>query len=139
MQLNRAAGRANLALLASLGPLDLTSGEPVDVSRVLDTENSPGLLRLPGPSGRVESLASIFVHPQLDDEATEVITAASSRALASHCVPPNAVERLASGDLAGFLKIRRAALQRVLSERRDALAEPGANDRPAIAHLVVPD
>ena len=139
VQLNRAAARANLALLASLGPLDLTSGEPVDVSRVLDTEDSPGLLRLPGPSGRVESLASVFVHPQLDDEATEVITAASPQVLASHCVPPEAVDRLAAGDLAGFLEIRREALQRVLSERRDALAEPGANDRPAIAHLVVPD
>jgi len=137
-QLNRAAARANVALLSTLSPLDLETGDPIDVAQVLDDPS--GLLRVPAASGRVESLASVLLHPAISDDAIEgLIGEATPDALASHGVPQEAVDQLVDGDVDGFLALRLARLQELLDSRILALAEPTASDRPSISSLVVAD
>ena len=139
-QLNRAAARANLALLSSLEPRDFRSGDRIDVSSLLDSEDSGGPLRIPASSGRVETLASVFVHSQVaDDELVDAISEAPEEVLASHAISTEAAEALREGRLDDFLALRWSALGPILTARRDALAEPGALDRPPIASLFLAD
>jgi len=139
-QLNRAAGRVNIALLNTLEPRDLRSGEPIDASQVLDTEDPAALLRIPGSNGRVASLANIFLHPALDDdEILDVIAGAPDEALRSHGLTASiAIEALESS-IDKVLQGRRSTLQSLLARQLLGLAEPGASDRPPIASLVVSD
>jgi hypothetical protein len=140
VQLNRAAGRVNLSLLASLGPRELTTGETLDATALFDDHDGGGLLRVPSESGRVESLASVFVHPTLpDDQVSAALTEATEEVLRSHGLDAGLVEPLRNGHVDAFLTARREALDGRLSRELALLAEPGASDRPPIASLVVPD
>jgi hypothetical protein len=136
-QLNRAAARANVALLASLGPRDFSTGELLDTSAVLGAEDA-GLLRLTGPSNRVESLASVFVHPPLPEEdAAVALGGAPSEVLRSHSVTEEAARALREGAIDIFLRLRRSELAVVLGSAELVLAEPGLTDRPPLSSLVV--
>lgn len=63
-RLTEAVARANLALLASLGPRSLTSGEPIEVASLLDRDEPLAQLGSPGVA---RSLAHVFINPDLDD------------------------------------------------------------------------
>ncbi|HUN78460.1 MAG TPA: DUF262 domain-containing protein [Solirubrobacteraceae bacterium] len=132
-QLNRAAGRLNIALLNRLQPLNLRDGKPVDVAALLDEGE---LLRIPSRSGRFDSIASVFLHPALrDDEIADTFAAASADILASHGVN-GPLERDAGLDLGQLVTLRERSLSTLLPARLDTLTEPQANDRPAIAELL---
>ena len=94
MQLNRAAARTNLALLAALQPQDLRSHEPVDARAVFERVDVDGLLRILPDTGRVTSLASIFIHESVpDDELIGLFGFRAGRALeatAFYATPLNA-------------------------------------------------
>jgi hypothetical protein len=135
-QLNRAASRINLALLAHLRPLDLQTGDEVDVPALLDEGE---LLRIPSATGRVDSIASVFLNSVVrDDEIAETLATASVKVLASHGFDPSAVID-AEPDLGQIVSSRLEALSTILPERLVALSEPGVSDRPSIEALVVPD
>lgn len=139
-QLNRAAARVNIALLSTLEPQDFRTGEPIDVSRLLDGDDPAGSLRITGTDGRVTSLASIFLHPGLDDdEIGEVIAGASDPALRSHALSEPIALKAAEGSIGEFLSGRLLVLHDVLLRELLALAEPEASDRPPIASLIVSD
>lgn len=139
-QLNRAAARVNIALLSTLDPKDLRDGEPIDVSQLLDTDDPAGLLRIPGADGRVASLASVFLHPSLDDdEIADVLAGAPDDALKSQALSKAAAVRALTSSSDALLTDRLATLQVVLSQELLALAEPEASDRPPIASLIVSD
>jgi hypothetical protein len=137
-QLNRAAGRINLALVAQLEPVDLQTGEPIDVSALLDGGE---FLRVPLPSGRVESIASVFLHPPLrDDEVAETFFNASQDALKTHGLSRKAVvEILVEGGAGAVIPGREEALLTLLPSRLAALVESQATDRPPLSALAVPD
>jgi hypothetical protein len=138
-QLNRAAGRVNLALLAQLSPLNLETGKSVDVPALLD-EGEP--LRLLSEDGRVDSIANLFLHPPVrDDEFVELLVGASDDVLASHGLSRgtvNAVEAEGGGG-AAIVKRRTQMLFPFLSDRLAALTEWDASDRPALSALAVQD
>jgi hypothetical protein len=136
-QLNRAAGRINLALLAQLHPLDLRTDEEVDVPALLDGGE---FLRIPSVVGRVESIASAFLHPPMrDDQIIEVFFEASDAALASHGLEREAVAGIVDEGIGGMLANREEALSSLFPNRLLALTEPGVGDRPGLAMLTVPD
>jgi hypothetical protein len=136
-QLNRAAGRINLALLAHLHPLELETGGDVDVPALLDGGE---LLRLPLESGGIDSIASIFLHPPLrDDQLADAFAGASADSLASHGLPRDAVLSLLNGSIDDLLARRTEELQVVLPAHLSSLTEVGIGDRPAIATLAIPD
>jgi hypothetical protein len=135
-QLNRAASRINLALLDQLHPLDLQTGERVDVPALLDGGE---LLRIPSSSGSVDSIASVFLHATLrDDELTGVFANASLEALQSHALTSAAAVAVDSG-LGAIVAGRLESLTALLPKRVTALAEPEKSDRPAIASLAIDD
>ena len=135
-QLNRASGRINLALLAQLRPLDLQSGEEVDVPALLDDGE---LLRIPSATGRIDSIGSIFLNPVIrDDEIAETFSAASVDVLVSQGLDLSSLG-VAESDLSQIVSSRLRVLATLLPERLESLSEPGINDRPAIETLVVPD
>jgi hypothetical protein len=135
-QLNRASGRINLALLAQLRPLDLQTGEDVDVPALLDDGE---LLRIPSATGRIDSIGSIFLNPVIrDDEIAETFSAASVDVLVSQGLDPSSLG-VAEPDLSQIVSTRLRVLATLLPERLESLSEPGINDRPAIEALVVPD
>lgn len=137
IQLNRAAARANVALLASLEPRDLSSGQPIDVPALLDVENGR-LLRLPDQKGAVGVLSQIFVHPPLrDDELPAFLAGADADTRRSHGISDVALNFLRQENTSLFLQERGGELMRTLIARRESLAEPGASDRPAIESLIV--
>lgn len=136
-QLNRAASRINLALLNQLHPLDLRTGEPVDVPALLDGGEG---LRIPWAGGHVNSIANVFLHASLrDDEVDDVLTAASTDALASHGLPSSAAGLLASETMDAVLSARAEILAQALPECLNALTEPEMSDRPALSTLAVAD
>lgn len=139
-QLNRAAARVNIALLSTLGPQDLRTGEPIDVPRLLGSDDPSGLLRLPGAGESGTSLANVFLHPGLsDDELFEVLAGASSAARHSHGIARQYTAEELEASTMGFLEDRLETLGALLPSSLLALAEPDASDRPPLASLIVTD
>jgi hypothetical protein len=135
-QLNRAAGRINVALLDRLHPLDLRDGKEVDVAALLEEGE---LLRVALKAGRVDSVAGVFLHaPLRDDEIAEAFAGAPDEVLASHGLDRKGVVA-ADGDLGKLVASRANTLAGVLLVRLRTLIEPAASDRPAITSLTVPD
>jgi hypothetical protein len=136
VQLNRAAGRLNVALLNALRPLDLRTGAPIDVASLLDRDDvSPFqvIVSAPGLSGRL-------LHPPLDDdEVLHVLAEADTASLQSHAISTEARDALVGGNEEEFRALRDPNLRGALTERRAALAELEAVDRPAIDALVLDD
>jgi hypothetical protein len=139
-QLNRAAARANVSLMASMGPRDLDTGERIDVGRLFDTPGE-GLVRVADPADpRQQSLATLFVHPTPgDDDLTGLLLSSEPKVAQSHVVSTTAIELLRSGDLSGFLREREHDLAVALASRADALVELHGSDRPSLSSLVVGD
>jgi hypothetical protein len=138
VQLNKAATKMNISLLSSLSPRDLSSGQLVDVGALLDEDGPGALLELVAPA--TPHLAGRMLHPAI--EATDLVPlvqGASSEALASHAVSDDAAAALLAGEHGDFLSIRAADLEERLNEQRRRLAEPDADDHPALATLAVPD
>lgn len=139
IQLNRAAARANVALLSTLEPRDLVTGEAIDVPALLD-QHEVALVRITSTDAKTRSLANVFIHPPLsDDEVVPALISATPETLQSHGVTPQAYEFLRSSETDAFLQARGTELDDVLTHRRTALAEIAANDRPPLSALVVAD
>lgn len=136
VQLNRAAARLNLALLNAMRPIDLRTGEPVDVAALLDRDDVAPLQVIAQAPGLVDRL----LHPPLDDdEVPAVLARDDTDGLRSHALPPAARDALLRGDEQEFSAIRQPVLSKALGERRAALAEIDAIDRPAIDALALDD
>ena len=138
VQLNKAATKMNVALLYSLHPRDLLTGEPVDVRALLEDEGPQALLELvpdadPQLAGRLlhGAVEDDIVAPLLFDAVPEVLT--------SHAIPVDAVAALREGDATTFVRARALELERRLGERREQLAEPNADDHPPLSTLVIDD
>lgn len=138
VQLNKAAAKMNIALLSSLHPRNLRDGEPVDVGALLDDDGSQALLEIVPDS--VPQLAGRLLHGAVDDEiVAPMLLNASSSILKSHAITPKAIDALRTNDAREFVTARARELDRRLSDRRDQLAEPSADDHPPLAALVVED
>lgn len=136
-QLNRAAGRINLALLAHLDPINLETGEDIDLPALLDAGE---LLRVPSSGGSIESIANLFLHPPLrDDRILDVLENAADTALVSHGLSKEAVEQTTESGIDALLQERANALASLLPTHLVALAELGMTDRPSVASLSVPE
>jgi hypothetical protein len=138
VQLNKAATKMNIALLSSLKPRDLTTGELVDVGALLDDDGPGALLELVAPA--TPQLAGRMLHPAVEaSDLVPLMQSASAETRASHAVSDDAAAALLAGQDADFLRMRAAGLNELLTEQRRRLAEPDADDHPALAALAVPD
>lgn len=137
VQLNKAAAKTNIALLASLHPRDLQTGDLIDVGGLLDDDGSQALLEVVADAH--PQLAGRLLHGAMDDVVAPLLVDGSPEALRSHAVPDTAVAALRADDIDGFVTLRAAELARVLEERRLQLAEPEADDRPPLSTLLIDD
>lgn len=136
-RLNTAAGRLAFAVLWSMAPKDLVTGEPVDVASVIDH----GMVSILG-AGVVpadSALADRLLQAPTSAPVRELLADAAPEVLHSHLLEPSQLASLRDGDTAAFLGQR----TRALLELQDAVwqdrAEWEANDRPPIAALVTAD
>lgn len=138
VQLNKAASKLNISLLASLHPRDLRDGSAVDVGALLEDDGADALLEVVASSS--PRLAGRLLHPAVDDgELGPVLHAADPAVLATHAVPRAAAEALMIGRPEEFISLRGPHLEQRLREQRERLAEPQADDRPPLSSLVVAD
>lgn len=139
VQLNKAAAKTNIALLASLQPRDLEdeNGGLIDVGGLLDDDGSQALLEIVPDAD--PQLAGRLLHGAVEDVVIPLLLNASPEALRSHAIPEAAVSALRADDIPEFIRLRAAELASVLEERREQLAEPDADDRPPLSTLVVDD
>jgi len=138
VQLNKAATKMNLALLSSLNPRNLVDGQLVDVGALLDDDGPGALLDLVTPAR--PQLAGRILHPAIEAaDLVPLLREASTEARASHAISDAAVAALLQGDTLKFLKKRAADLDDRLKEQRRRLAEPDADDHPALVALTIPD
>ncbi len=138
VQLNKAATKMNIALLASLGPLDLRDGSAIDVGDLLETAGAEALLEVVAPVA--PRLAGRLLHPAFDEsELGVLLKEATPEMLVSHAIPDGATETLLNGESEQFAALRGEHLNKRLREERVRLAEPDADDRPPLAALAVAD
>jgi hypothetical protein len=144
----RAAGsRLALLALASLGPRNLSDGQPVDVAAMIEKDGADAFRLVvpvrPGALLLARSPANRTLHPgtgSLRRLLIERINSAGPEdvALASHAVSPAAARALSSGESAGFFEMRKQAMIEALERLGERLAgwSRHDHDRPSIAYLL---
>jgi hypothetical protein len=134
---NHAMTKINVLGLLSTSPLDLATGEPVDISRLLERGNP---LRPIVPGSQVphtESLANRVV--ALGGSQRAVLTAlatAPERVAASHLVDAESQDQLRQGDHDRFLDRRAELVRSTIAHHVQRMAEWGARDGRALADIV---
>ncbi len=164
VRMNVAAAGTNIALLGTLGPRDLVSGEEIDLALHLDQADPPRTVLLsfaPDDAGDasgapaespapIAALAWRVLQPVLEDEADTpglrrddtvgaALMSASDEVLNTHGFDGEAIQALREGDLRGAATAREQALAALLRDAWAQLAEPDATDRPALESLTVDD
>lgn len=164
VRMNFAAARTNVALLGTLGPRDLVSGEEIDLASHLDNADPPsaalpsfapdsanGVHAAAGAdSTAIASLAWRLLQPvedldegdsglRRDDAVVAALMAASDEVLSTHGFDGQAIRALRDGELREAALTREHVLTERLSAAWEQLAEPDAADRPALESLTVDD
>jgi len=131
----RANPKLLAAVLAAQAPRDVTNGDQVPLVEHFNHPRKRWFVRIvppaspDGPSG-----GAVFLHPPATAQAfARALVEASAEVLSSHSVPEPARDALRSGDVAGFVALREAALRERTIHFTDFLAAWGAPDRPPIA------
>jgi hypothetical protein len=164
VRMNVAAARMNVALLGTLGPRDLVSGDEVDLASHLDQADPPSTVfasfapeaggdasgEPAGDQSVTAALAWRLLQPVLDndddsaalrqdDAIGAALMTADDDVLRSHGFDDAAIRGLRDGDLRSAAAARGRALATRLRDAWEQLAEPDAVNRPALESLTVDD
>lgn len=141
-----AASKLQALALLELVPRDLETGEPLDMGRLLDyqqTGDDPPFASIlkgnRGDTGLVQSVANRLAHPVRPGLRRTLLDVTDPVTLASHGISPEAAEALRDGDTQRFLSLRAATLQGHFELVFARHARWDASDRPSLASLVVSD
>jgi hypothetical protein len=116
--------RVNILGMLSLDPVDLNTGQPCAVAQLLDADDP--LIR---PVEVADAgLENYLVHGATGRPLRDLLLDATPTQLRSHGVTTAARDKLAAGDVDGFLTDRAAVLKRVMGEHINRMAEWGAHD-----------
>jgi hypothetical protein len=149
-----AASRFSMLALASLGPRDLDSGEPLDVAAMIEEgdadafrlilpadTSSPALrspanrILLPGAGSKRRAILRRVQNPILFGAKAE---GGADAVLSSHAISREAVAALESDRVDKFLKARKSRMTEALQALADKLTgwSQSDRDRPSIAYLL---
>ncbi len=135
--------RLQLLALWSLAPRHIVTGAPLRIDELMQSDGPAQPIQRAGKNVDTQAaagLANRLLHPPLPGGLRKPLVAQSSVAiLASHGITPEAHARLASGDVAAFLRLREDALRPHIEQFLEKHARWNASDRPPIAHLIVED
>jgi hypothetical protein len=142
-----ATAKSKLAVcaLASFGPRDLRTGEPLDVAAMFQgpspSHSSPSLPIIVkhhenDETGR--SVANRLLHPRLSPvELIKALARAAPEIAVSHAITSDAQSALRSREYDKFLELRRRRLSELSSVFFRKEAEIGADDSPPLDTIVV--
>lgn len=142
-QFSTARTKLQCCALASLGPRDLSTGEPLDIPAVLSAdvaEKVTTILRGKFASDeQARGLANRALHPRLSSsEFVKAIAASADEdALRSHAMSGEAQRALRDRDFTRFLASRERTLQGVVDRYFRRQAEWGADDSPSLESMIV--
>ena len=139
------ADESRIALLAlvHLGPRDLHTGSRLDVPGLLETHDKDAFIKIlkqagleqsRSPANRLIQSKGTPVHQLLRERIFEHGT--EDAVLASHAISQRAAERLAAGDLEGFLAKRAETLTEEIRHFCERRAAWNYSDRPSIDYLL---
>lgn len=136
------SGRIAMVALASLGPVDLTTGAPLDIANLAHGPGDPTRFLVSGPRAGtlLESVANRVLHPPTADgvDLLELVrewrdvAGENADALRSHAVSPEGMAAVDADDVDTFLTERGKAIERVVAAFLDRMAAPGHSDRPGL-------
>ncbi|SCF39450.1 DUF262 domain-containing protein [Micromonospora mirobrigensis] len=134
---NHAMAKLNTLGLLSAEPRDVTSGNLIDIGRILE-QGSPlrPLLREDGSTGVDSTIANRFVLPPGERISPAVLAAASAEVAASHLLSEAAQEELGGGNVPTFLLLRAEDCSRVITDHVNRMAEWGARDGRAVSDIL---
>jgi Protein of unknown function DUF262 len=137
VHLNHAAAKINLLGLLSMGPRDLTTGDPLDAIGLLD-ERTPvrEIVADPGSPLSRTFANRAAVRGKLSQPVRSALADASEEVALSHLVDRRARELLAADDQAGFLDRRAQAVVLAIRQHVDTMAEWGARGGRSVADMI---
>ncbi|HYU30996.1 MAG TPA: DUF262 domain-containing protein [Thermoanaerobaculia bacterium] len=138
------AADSRIALLgmASLGPLGLKDGRPIDVAKLIEQHGVSAFRRIlldreglsQGPANRLLLAGSGAAREDLSELALS--HGRESPVLLSHAISIWAAGALLNGETEGFLLERRETLEEAVNRLGERLAAWSRNDRPSIRYLL---
>lgn len=150
-----AASRFSMLALASLGPRDLDSGEPLDIAALIEEGDAEAFrLILPSDAGSsaLRSAANRILLPGTGSKRRAILRRVhapltlfgprmeghADPVLVSHAIPAEALAALESAQVDTFLQARKRRMAEALQALADKLAgwSRRDRDRPSIAYLL---
>ncbi|HEX7183399.1 MAG TPA: DUF262 domain-containing protein [Thermoanaerobaculia bacterium] len=138
------AADSRIALLgmASLGPLDLKDGRPIDIAELIEQQGVAAFRRIfPGEDGLSRGPANRLLLAGSGAARNDLAELALSHGrespvLLSHAISSWAADALLAGDIEAFLQERSAAVEDAVDRLGERLAAWSRNDRPSIRYLL---
>lgn len=114
----RAAGtKLTCAVLASQQPLNLETGEEIDVPALLDQRGSDAFLPIVHRGGEeARGTQNRVLHPPMEQSIRDAVLRAPEEVLRSHCIPEPAAAMLRAGNAKKFLELRYTSLELEVQE-----------------------
>jgi hypothetical protein len=136
------AADSRIALLgmASLGPLNLDKGTPIDVAGLIEQDDVAAFRRIfpsedgRGPENRVLLPGSGSARQDLVHYVAR--EGSESAVLRSHAISPWAADALLAENVESFLQDRERLIQEAVERLGERLAAWSKNDRPSISYLL---
>ncbi|MFO0761862.1 MAG: DUF262 domain-containing protein [Byssovorax sp.] len=138
-----ARSKLQCCALSSFAPLDLRTGERIDIPGLFPDDGDEKvtfLFRGKHNAGEgAQGLANRLLHPRLPTrELVDAIISTNDEAvLRSHAISPQAQDALRKGDRAGFLALRESTLARLVRDYFQRQAEWGADDSGSLEAMIV--
>lgn len=138
-----AASKLQALALLELAPLDVETGEPLDIASLLNYREAdaeppfPAIVKSKTDASDLQLTgANRLVHPDRP-RLRKLLEGADAMVLQSHGISADALLALKSDDLSGFLRKRAEYLQSHFAQVFARHARWGDSDRPSISALIV--
>jgi hypothetical protein len=126
--------------MASLNPLDLQNGRPIDVATLIEERDAAAFRSIiPHHAGLARSPANRILLPGVGSARKELLALPDERLidiLASHAISADAHAALLSGRPEEFLQHRKAEIERAVRDLAHRLAAWDRNDRPSLQYIL---
>lgn len=137
LHLNHAMSKLNILGLLSAGPMDIRTGQPIDIRALIDggTPLQAIIEDARGPYGN-SSANRIIAYPARSGVVRHALASTSRQVAASHLIDEYNQHLLSNEDDEEFLIGRSAAVGAAIAAHVDRMAEWGARDGRAITDII---
>jgi hypothetical protein len=137
VHLNHAAAKINLLGVLAARPVDLASGEPLDIGTAFDGGNPVRDIIDDRAIADAKSFANrVVTGANVSRPVRIALVECSPDIAATHLVDRRGQELLRAGDAAAFLRHRRETVSSAIGSHVDSMAEWGARDGRSVADMM---